>query len=291
MLKNGQVVPAFGIIGKEITDIWADVHALGQVDDAVAVVKQHELFHITRQDPYSNRALTKPRGYAGDAVMMDFVYQGVTADDTPELGKAVFAGTARGPMGLSVVFRRHLLTAHINQVVSCRADFKILSVASGHCREIEGSLLTDPAFAQAGRFTAFDQDAQSCETVRQHYGQYPVDVVCASVRKLLGSADTSMGKFDLIYSAGLFDYLADPIAEKLVATLASMLKPGGKLLVGNFAPTCVGRGYMELFLDWKLIYRSAAELSRLFGPDRMPTTASFLDPHGNVAYAEWLCPV
>lgn len=288
-LKNGDIVPAFGILGNDMTDIWADAYAQGQVDRAIATVREHELFSIAHQDPYSYRAYNKPRGYAGDAVMMDYVYAGVAAEGTTDLGKAVFAGTTRGSMGLSVLFRRQLLTACINEVASSRTDFKILSVASGHCREIEGSLLGNPLLAKAGRLVAFDQDEESCNTIKRDYADYPVDVVCASVRKLLAGGDASLGKFDLIYSAGLFDYLTDPVAEKLLAAMAAMLKPGGKLLVGNFAPSSCGRGYMELFLDWKLIYRDAAQLCKLFG-SHANKTASFLDPHGNVVYAEWRCP-
>jgi len=288
-LKNGSVVPAFGILGNDITGLWANAHAMGQLDRAEAIVRAHELFDIAHQDPYSHRAYTKPRGYAGDAVMMDYVYSGLAADGTTDLGKAVFAGTTRGSMGLSVLFRRQLLTAHINEVASSCSGFKILSVASGHCREIEGSLLASPALAKAGLLVAFDQDEESCASVMHDYAQYPIEVVCGSVRTLLSSEQASLGKYDLIYSAGLFDYLADPVAEKLVTTMAAMLKPGGKLLIGNFAPSSRGRGYMELFLDWKLIYRSEAELCKLFGANAASTT-SFLDPHRNVAYAEWRCP-
>ena len=289
-LKNGDVVSAFNIIGNGMTDIWANAYAQGQVGRAIATVREHELFTIAHQDPYSERAFTKPRGYAGDAVMMDYVYRGVPAAGTTDLGKTVFTGTTRGSMGLSVLFRRQLLTACINEVASNRADFNILSVASGHCREIEGSLLANPALAKAGRLVAFDQDEESCKTVKRDYAAYPVDVVCASVRKLLAGDESFLGKFDLIYSAGLFDYLTDPVAKKLVSVMAAMLKPGGKLLVGNFAPSSSGRGYMELFLDWNLIYRDAAELRRLFGSEREVSTTSFLDPHSNVFYAEWRCP-
>ena len=289
-LKKGEIVSAFNIIGNGMTDIWAKAYAQGQVDRAIATVREHELFSIAHQDPYSERAYKKPRGYAGDAVMMDYVYAGVAAQGTTDLGKAVFTGTTRGSMGLSVLFRRQLLTACINEVASSRTDFNILSVASGHCREIEGSLLANPALAKAGRLVAFDQDEASCETVRRDYANSPVDVVCASVRKLLAGSDLSLGKFDLIYSAGLFDYLDDAVAERLVSVMAAMLKPGGKLLVGNFAPSSCGRGYMELFLDWKLIYRDAGQLRALFGLERSATTASFLDPHSNVVYAEWRCP-
>ncbi len=289
-LKNGNIVTAFDIIGNGMNGIWANAYTKNQVDCAVAMVLGHELFGIAHQDPYSHRAYNKRRGYAGDAVMMDYAYDGVAADGTTDLGKAVFSGTTRGSMGLSVLFRRQLLTACINEVASSKTDFKILSLASGHCREIEGSLLANPRLAKAGPLVAFDQDEESCDTVRRDYANYPVDVVCASVRKLLAGSDSALGKFDLIYSAGLFDYLTDPLAVKLVSAMAAMLKPGGKLLVGNFAPSSRGRGYMELFLDWKLIYRDAAELTRLFGTDRAGLTTSFLDPHSNVVYAEWRCP-
>lgn len=289
-LKNGDIVAAFGILGNGMTEIWADAYAQGQLDRAIASVREHELFDIVRQDPYSHRAYKKPRGYAGDAVMMDYVYAGVPPEGTSDLGKTVFAGTTRGSMGLSVLVRRNLLTAHINEVTSSKSGFSILSVASGHCRELEGSLLGNPALAKAGRLVAFDQDPESCQTVKKDYASYPVDVVCASVRKLLAESAISLGKFDLIYSAGLFDYLTDDEAKKLVGAMVAMLKPGGKLLVGNFAPSSVGRGYMELFLDWKLIYRDAAQLSRLFGDAEQRDVKSFLDPHANVVYAEWLCP-
>jgi extracellular factor (EF) 3-hydroxypalmitic acid methyl ester biosynthesis protein len=108
-LKRGDIVAAFGILGHVMTEIWSKAYEQGQVDRAIALVKEHELFSIAHQDPYSYRAYQKPRGYAGDAVMMDYVYAGVAADDTSDLGKAVFAGTTRGSMGLSVLFRRNLL--------------------------------------------------------------------------------------------------------------------------------------------------------------------------------------
>ena len=78
------------------------------------------------------------------------------------------------------------------------------------------------------------------------------------------------------------------MAERLIEAMLVMLKPGGKLLVGNFAPTCHGRGYMELFLDWTLIYRNGDQLSKLFGQSRKASVTSLMDPHNNVVYAEWV---
>jgi hypothetical protein len=36
--------------------------------------RQHPLTHLLHQDPFTSRAFHKPRGYAGDAIMLDFIY-------------------------------------------------------------------------------------------------------------------------------------------------------------------------------------------------------------------------
>ena len=40
--------------------------------------------------------------------------------------------------------------------------------------------------------------------------------------------------FDLLYSAGLFDYFSDPVAQLAAKALFKCLKPGGQLIIGNF---------------------------------------------------------
>ena len=73
------------------------------------------------------------------------------------------------------------------------------------------------------------------------------------------------GSYDLIYSAGLFDYLTDRHVRTRPATrLAAALTPGGRAVIGNFGAANPTRPLMELFLDWPLYHRSASDL-RLFG--------------------------
>src|SRR5262249_38418269 len=56
---------------------------------------------VLHQDPFTYRAFSKPRGYAGDAVMMDYIYglgdaRQADEDATP-IGRAVFAHMATRP--------------------------------------------------------------------------------------------------------------------------------------------------------------------------------------------------
>ncbi len=52
--------------------------------------------------------------------------------------------------------------------------------------------------------------------------------------------------FDLLYSAGLFDYFSDPVAQMAAKALFKCLKPGGQLIIGNFNLTTPNQFAMRL---------------------------------------------
>jgi SAM-dependent methyltransferase len=110
-----------------------------------------------------------------------------------------------------------------------------------------------------GRFVALDSDAHSLQEVTRCYGRFGVETVHASVRRLLTN-QLELGEFDLVYSTGLFDYLRQPLGQRLVGNLFRMLRPGGRLLVANFLPGIRDIGYMEVYMDWQLIYRTRQEM-------------------------------
>ena len=64
---------------------------------------------------------------------------------------------------------------------------------------------------------------------------------------------------DFVYSAGLFDYLSQPVAKTLVERLSGWLKSDGQMIIGNF-----NYGYPQTISDftgdWKLICRSDDEM-------------------------------
>ncbi len=68
--------------------------------------------------------------------------------------------------------------------------------------------------------------------------------------------------YDLIWSAGLFDYLDDRLFLVMARRLTECLKPAGRLVLGNFSPSNPTRDYME-FGEWFLNYRTKAELMDL----------------------------
>lgn len=69
-------------------------------------------------------------------------------------------------------------------------------------------------------------------------------------------------KYDLIWSAGLFDYFENNVFVFMLKRLSTMVTTDGKIVIGNFSTNNPSRPYMELF-EWKLHHRSPQTLKAI----------------------------
>jgi extracellular factor (EF) 3-hydroxypalmitic acid methyl ester biosynthesis protein len=223
----------------------------------------HPVAGLLHQDPFTNRAFSRPRGYAGDAVMMDYIYglgeAGEAARNATPLGRAIFQYMDTRPSAKAVRYRRRLIAGLIDRVGE-REGARVLSVAAGHLREVEYS-----SAVQTGRlqeFVALDQDEASLAVVTRDYAHLGIQPLPGSVRQIL-SGKATLGQYDFVYAAGLFDYLTAPVAAALTCRMFEMTRPGGLMLIPNFLTGVRDVGYMEAFMDWHLIYRNQADMRAL----------------------------
>jgi extracellular factor (EF) 3-hydroxypalmitic acid methyl ester biosynthesis protein len=250
--------------------------------------ENHELGNWIYQDPMTRRAYEKPRGYAGDAVMMDYLY-GIhghhdAAAEASELGREIYE-YIRGRLAPSAVrYRREHIAQMIDGMAMGGSHPSVLAVAAGHLREAE--LSNALASGHLGRFVALDADAESLRDIDRHYARLGVETIHASVRHLL-MRKIGLGTFDFVYAAGLYDYLCENTAQALSARLFEMVNPGGQMLIPNFAPQLRDRAYMETFMDWTLIYRDQPAMARLLDkiePAQIQSYDVYDDPNGSVVY-------
>jgi len=253
----------------------------------ISTCRAHPLCALLHQDPLTLRSWQKPRGYPGDAVLLDMIYDVyANGESNSEIGNAIFrytAGNGRSPQ--AVRNRKSLIARMVDDVCAERDHARILSIAAGHLREAEQS----ETFAEKrmAEWVAIDQDEQSIEECKRHYHGTAVRPIQGSVRDLLRCKLTS-GQFDFVYAAGLFDYLSESIANALLSRMFSLLTRGGKLLVANFAHGHADAGYMEAFMDWRLIYRTKTGMQNLLtGLDRTARDRIrlFTDQWGAIIYA------
>ncbi|MGZ6123791.1 MAG: class I SAM-dependent methyltransferase [Myxococcales bacterium] len=237
---------------------------------------------ILHEDPYAQRGYAKPRGYAGDPVLLDYIYGcAPLPESTTRFGRDMHRWSAEHSSAFrSVKRRRAILADMIDSTAARRRDARVLAVSCGHLREAQLSA------AVAGRslaeVVAVDHDAASLEVVRSTCTGLPVRCVQGSLGELIAGR-VEPGDFDLIYAAGLYDYLPDTIARRLTTVLSSRLAPGGELVIGNFA-RCREAGYMEAIMDWFLVYRTEGELLSLASEVGDSVLRTWGDPEGIVRY-------
>lgn len=248
---------------------------------------RHPLCAKLHEDPMVRRSFEKPRGYAGDAVLLDYLYGLRSREHASPLGRLVAELSAgRGPAA-AVRHRRDLIAYRIDQLAErSRHSPRVLSVACGHFREGACSIAVQNGALE--ELVALDADAESLREVEATTARRLVTTSNLSVRSLL-TGKSDLGTFDLVYSAGLYDYLEDRVAIALTARLFAMLRPGGRLLFCNFLPDTPDVGYMESFMGWELIYRSLGRTAGLAaGIERtaMGKIERYRDAYGSVGYVE-----
>ena len=247
----------------------------------------HRVRGLLHQDPFTYRAFAKPRGYAGDAVMMDYIYglgeAAQAARDATPLGRAIFQYMGTRPSAKAVRYRRQLLADLIDRVAD-RGGSTVLAIAAGRLREVELS-----AAVQTGKlqeFVAFDQDESSLSVISREYAHLGVRTVPGSVRQIL-ARKTNLGQYDFVYAAGLFDYLNGAAAAALTCRMFEMTRPGGLMLIPNFLAGARDTGYMESFMDWHLIYRNHADMRALAAalpPSAVADCQIFDDSEDTITY-------
>ncbi len=241
------------------------------------------LMQMLLESPLTRRAYTKPRGYAGDAVLMDLIYGRAGAHDGPlsKVGRAILHCEYNAQGSRSVRSRCELIAQEIDRAAECVHRPDVLAVACGHLREAD--LSTAIQTGRFGTFIALDNDVESLREVDRCYKGLGVTPRIGSVRDLL-TRRKEMGSFDLVYATGLYDYLNQKTARALTSVLLTTIRPGGKLVVGNFAPDMHDIGYMEAVLDWRLVYRNEAQMADLMPNGGTGNTTISREVHGNIVF-------
>ena len=224
-----------------------------------------------------NRAYTKPLGYAGDFEMMNIIYRNQFEGDSI-FSQVMSKIDNEGPASRAVRNRRGYLQAKIAEVVRHTASgetAKVISVACGPCLEMYDMLLEikDRELPTKIEIIAMDQDRLALENARtrlepllEKRDDVSFTFTEDNIKRLIVGKDKDRDIYcnaDLVYTAGLFDYLSIRAANRLVHKLYSFLKPGALLVVGNFGTFNPQRFIMEYGSEWNLIHRSDEEIREM----------------------------
>lgn len=241
---------------------------------ALKEISQRELHPILMQAPWLRRAADKPLGYPGDYEVMRYMYE--RPFEGPTLfAKALHLAFLQTRGALAVPARKDLMKREIAALVRARGDegrpTRILSIAAGPAQETYEMLREIEAPRAPVEIVLFDQDKRALayaygrvNAVVKNRALDNVRVVYLhdSIRRLLVDPTIfdRFGKFDMLFSCGLFDYLRIPKATALTRNFYENLAPGGRTYIGNMVPENPCRWYIEMHLDWYLTHKTREEM-------------------------------
>jgi extracellular factor (EF) 3-hydroxypalmitic acid methyl ester biosynthesis protein len=229
---------------------------------------QMEVYPYFQGADLVRRAFEKPRGYAGDYEMMNQIYRN-SFEGHDLFSRILHHYIANENSGESVKFRRPYLASKITASLSRPGTSRVLVLASGPAMEVQ-DVIKQSKQDSLDRLdiTLLDLDREALEhaqtkifsLAQEQNKRAKVHFVHASIKKFLTSAPPVSGPFDLIYSAGLFDYLDNPTSTALVERLATLLGPNGRIVIGNFTKENKTKAFLHLLTHWTLNHKTEDEI-------------------------------
>lgn len=290
---NGDVVPE--AMATEIADqfrefcpVIGDVLSRevdnDRVREEMGLRLQQEMLPYILLAETAERFYSKPRGYAGDFWTIELMYRNEPRGSGP-LGRLIDQCFLETAAVRAVRDRPALLTEEIRKAAESRQGptTKITSLACGPARELFDAFAALPGDPSELEANLLDIDLQAlafvADKARDRGIHRQLNLLAENLIRLsLGKTQTTIQDQDLVYSIGLIDYFGDELVVRLLNLVHTMLRPGGKVILGNVHPVNPTRGLMDYVLDWRLVHRTEEDMNRLF------ESSSFARPCTNIQF-------
>lgn len=203
-------------------------------------------------------AVIKPHGYAGDFEIIDRIHQHWMSPHAHLVKWDRYFHEQAAPKAVRnrKAYFCNLVADSMHSHPSGKMD--ILNVGCGSARDVLECLHLQQGTGHIS-IDCLDQDQKAiayAENLTKDYSSQVRFILCNAF-KYKPEKD-----YDLIWSAGLFDYLDDKAFCFLLGRLFSSVKSSGGVAIGNFSKNNSSRDYME-FGGWFLHHRSEDQLFEL----------------------------
>lgn len=198
----------------------------------------------------------KPYGYAGDFELIHRIYTNWQTKDQrykkwDELYQWADSATA-------VRNRKQYFIERLNKLEHRNKTPLVLNLGSGPCTDVKDYFTQSPR--SAVKFHCVDMDNKAIEFGSVVCDNYVDNITFINQNVFKLKSDE---KYNLIWSAGLFDYFNDKLFIRLINRYYNLLENGGELIIGNFSVANPSRGLMEVLCKWYLNHRSKSDLVKL----------------------------
>jgi len=266
-IVNERLGRASSELSEFVTDLSESAHA------AYRSFYRRHLCDYFHRSPLLRRAYHKPLGYSGDYEMMNMLYRDHAEGETL-FGRVLNVYACQEAAARANINRIGYLNERIIGLIAANPGrrLRIASIGCGPSHEIRTLLEQHPELGRSIDVALVDQEERAIEYCERTLSPLAartgarIHFIRESIRKLLTakSLGAALGERDLVYSAGLFDYLSDRSFQALLRVLYSATVEGGHMYIGNVdLERNTTKWSMEYASDWYLIHRTPAHLREL----------------------------
>jgi len=218
--------------------------------------------YITK-DTMQGYALLKPHGYSGDYVIIERIYEQWLSPKEYLVNWDRFFHAQEAPR--AIINRKKYFLDILDTLEKKDGKRDVLNIGCGPSNDVVEFLSKGDSHIF---FECVDYDKDAIEyshnKVKEKGFLNHIEFHRENAFKFRPSK-----QFDLIWSAGLFDYLDDKTFKMLLAKQLTFLKTGGEMVIGNFSLENPTRDYMECG-NWFLYHRSPDDLIKIAGACGVP---------------------
>jgi extracellular factor (EF) 3-hydroxypalmitic acid methyl ester biosynthesis protein len=256
-VRGGPLPQEYAEVNRAIRKVGDEIRA-GVLDIKVlrAVMKEWAEKHFA--GTMQAESIFKKHGYSGDFEIIDDIYRMRIAPESRLRRWDLFFHAQAAPCAVrnrKAYF--HRLLAGLEERMPGR-KLRVLNIASGPARDLREWFDANPD--SRVEVDCIELDPKAIAHATALCARYS-DRVTFHQQNALKFVPAE--KYDLIWSAGLFDYLTDRLFVRLVRSLMPFVNAGGEVVIGNFSEFNSSRDYMELMGDWYLEHRSEERLRGL----------------------------
>lgn len=199
----------------------------------------------------------KPFGYPGDFTIIHNIYKVHVNPDNKYGNWDRFFQNQAGAQ--AVRNRKDYFLKRCAEIESGPGEVKhVLILGSGPATDVNEYLQNNPQSKIKFDLVDFDQNAidfakEQNEPFKDSIKYFKINVLRYKPYQW----------YDLIWSAGLFDYFKDKHFVYMIGKYYKYLVSGGEFIIGNFSPSNPTRRLMEVLSDWYLVHRSKYDLVRM----------------------------
>lgn len=256
MLHNTDIINKFKEILSQKGPHSDDFHEIISMVDNLSTDDEIEYFRemlepILKPDTIIGHSFTKPLGYSGDYLIIEKMYRFHKNTNPNYIKWDEFFHWL--PAASAVINRKELavnLLQKLNQK-NQKEKYRVLILGSGPATEVNEYMESVTENKLYFDLVDFDQRAVEHATAKnQKYLEY---ITFHNKNVLRYSPE---GTYDLIWSAGLFDYFQDKLFIRLLKRFSCCLSGNGEMIIGNFNISNPSKKIMEVLGDWYLYHRS-----------------------------------